>query len=111
MAKNQVHLTFTQKELEFFNKKALLKKQTLWKLLQWEMNRVFTGCVVPEECVGTDKKINKIIDIPNSIWRPIVCLSKQIGITPGQLVYRVIIAPYLVEIATEGRLVVEVKSP
>lgn len=112
MGNRRVNITFTEKEFEFISNKALLRNKTVWTLIQSDVNKMFSGIEVDaQSCDGSSKRIIKPIDIPDRLWRNIICASKKLGMTPTQLVYRIIIAPHLVEIATQGRLVAEVKSP
>ncbi len=110
MSKFQVCITFTEKEFAFLNKRAESKKKTLWTMLQSDINKSFGGLIVPDDkvCDGNKERVVKTIDIPQGIWPALLCVSKSLGISPGQLVYRVIVAPHLGEIIKEGSLVAEV---
>jgi hypothetical protein len=110
MSKNQVCITLTQKELKYLDKRAFLKKKTLYKSLQADINRVIGGIEIKEDvaCIGNNERINKTLDIPPRLWKIAVCLSTKLGITPGQLIYRLIVAPHLPEIIKEDSLEAEV---
>lgn len=112
MEHTSICLTFTKREFEFFNKRALMKKKTLWVLLQSEIEKSFGGIEISIDnaCIGDKAKVVKPIKIPTRTWRTIVCLSSKLGLTPTQLVYRLIIAPYLSEIIKEYSLVAGVPA-
>ncbi len=76
-------------------------------MLQWDINKTFSRLELPvgAECIGDKERVCKQIDLPDRLWRSIVCLSKNLGMTPSQLVYRVIVAPHLIDIIKENSFV------
>lgn len=110
MTRNSLTLTFTQKEHAFFIKRA--GKKTIRELLKHDINKALQGIEVIEntECCGDDKRILLPVEFTLRTWKILKCVSTKLGITPAQLVYRVTIAPYLLEIIKEDSLVAEVKS-
>ena len=106
-----VHITFTKSEFVFLSKKAALKNKTLWGLMQIEVSKAFEGFEVKEGvgCEGETERVCKVFSFPDRMWRSIVCLSKQMGLTPSQLVYRLVVAPYLGEIMKEKALAAKAK--
>lgn len=101
----RVTVSLTAKEHEYHTKRGILKKQSLWVLIQDEMKKSFSKMKDPEEhvvCEGNRKRTTFALDLPSSMERRIVCLAKQLGMTPGQLIYRLLLAPHLPKIIEES---------
>lgn len=101
--KGSISITFTKKEYEYFTKRALLKKRTVWASLQADTNKALQH--IPESdgvCVGDKERIVKPIRLPNRLYRKVVCVSNFLGLSPAQLVYRIIIAPHIMDILNEN---------
>lgn len=94
-------LSFTQKEYEYHTKRASNKKQNIWSLIQQELNKTFASIQDLDdatECSGIKKRKTIDIIIPYSLEKKIICVAKKIGLTPGQLIYRLLLAPHLLKI-------------
>ena len=96
----QVNLTFTQEEHAYLSKLAESKNKKLWPMLQSDLNKILSGIAVQSDtsCSGDKKRINKSCSVPHHIWEPIYCLSQRMGVSPGQLIYAIAIAPHLPQI-------------
>jgi len=104
MDRYQVNITFTEVEFKYFTKRASVKGKTLWTLMQSEINKSFGALIVPEDkvCTGNKERHHRVFDIPPRIWKSVVCVANSLGLTPSQLIYRVIVAPHLSEIIKEN---------
>jgi len=100
MGANRVHITFTEAEFEYFSQRVGGKHKSLYTLLQSEITKSFGGYIVPEEVQEkvSKERINKTIDVSDSTWDSIAYVANILGVSPSQLVYRVLIAPHLPEI-------------
>lgn len=105
MSWNKIHLTFTTSELMFYEKRADFKKKSFSASIHDDIIKSFLGVEVYDniQCIGKNEKISKSISIAPRQYKILVCIAKKLGILPGELVYRVIIAPHLLEIITSSR--------
>jgi hypothetical protein len=110
--KNKIHLTFTSKELLFYGRGKKRERRSFSELLHDDISSIFRGLEVDEgsECSGLCGKVDKTVDIAPRQWKIICCAAAKLGMKPAELVYKVIIAPYLLEIIKEGLDGAEVRT-
>lgn len=99
MGKNRVHLTFTAAELAFFTKRAKGRKKPMSASLQIDIANALIDFETGEGlCEGDKTRTDMCFDIQPRLWKILVCVSGRLGLKPGELVYRAVIAPHLIDI-------------
>lgn len=110
----RITLNFTEKERDYFLKKASVKKQTLWAFLQWELNRGLAKMNVDEEKICNGKPISRKafdIQLPQRLEKKVICISKELNIKPAQLLSRILFAYHLFQMIEEDEDVTIAMAP